>query len=449
MKIWKLIRKDLIILLSDKKALLIILLMPAILMTILGFALRGIFADTPVTNRVNVAIVKAYDAEADRLRFESSLKNSLFAGGMGPETVGELVGAAGKIDPEAIFFHEFLESDEVSELISYRIESEQKARELLDSGLISAIVTLPEHYLFDMRINLATPFRNEVNIEITTNPEASINGYIVESIMDAYSDAMSSAIIGKNVLIEAAMANGIGNEGFQGMEGIMEGIRHALESVRVEVADVALEGRNPISGEAYYAAAMLAMFVLFAAGHGGRMLLEEKEQYTYQRMSIAGITGMGILTGKILTVFLIALMQVAVMTAYSHYVLKVQWGDFLSVAMIGIAASAAVAGVGAAVAAAAWRSGNYKMADVFETAIIQVMALLGGSFFPLDLLPTALQNFSFLSLSGIILKAYQKTMMGYGMDAVLEYIGILAGIGAVFAVLAAAIMHGGRRSADA
>jgi ABC-2 type transport system permease protein len=156
MKIWKLIRKDLIILLSDKKALLIILLMPAILMTILGFALRGIFADTPVTNRVNVAIVKAYDAEADRLRFESSLKNSLFAGGMGPETVGELVGAAGKIDPEAIFFHEFLESDEVSELISYRIESEQKARELLDSGLISAIVTLPEHYLFDMRINLAT-----------------------------------------------------------------------------------------------------------------------------------------------------------------------------------------------------------------------------------------------------------------------------------------------------
>jgi hypothetical protein len=37
-------------------------------------------------------------------------------------------------------------------------------------------------------------------------------------------------------------------------------------------------------------------------------------------MSIAGITGMGILTGKILTcVPDLALMQVAVMTAYSHF----------------------------------------------------------------------------------------------------------------------------------
>ncbi|HWQ78115.1 MAG TPA: hypothetical protein VN381_04825 [Anaerovoracaceae bacterium] len=97
--------------------------------------------------------------------------------------------------------------------------------------------------------------------------------------------------------------------------------------------------------------------------------------------------------------------------------------------------------IGAALAAAAWRAGNYKMANIFETGVIQTMALLGGSFFPLDILPEALQHFSFLSLSGIVLKAYQKTMMGYGMADVLGYIGILAGIGAIFTALAVVIIR--------
>jgi hypothetical protein len=109
----------------------------------------------------------------------------------------------------------------------------------------------------------------------------------------------------------------------------------------------------------------------------------------------------------------------------------VQWGDFLSVAMIGIAASAAVAGV-----ARRWRRLPGGPATIKWQMYLKQPSFnhgaFGGSFFPLDLLPTALQNFSFLSLSGIILKAYQKTMMGYGMDAWVEYIGILAGIGAVF-----------------
>jgi ABC-2 type transport system permease protein len=443
------IGKDLKILFSDKKALIIILLMPVILMTILSFALKGIFMNDWEAGRVNIAVVKNYDAAADERRFAGALQNSLFSGGMGPEAVSELVAAGREVDPEALFFHDFLESEEVSEIISYRVESRQRAEELLESGEVSAVVTLPGSYLFNMKINLVTPFRNKVGISVITNPDASIDGYIVRSVMEAYSDAMSSIIIGKNVLIEAAVANESGDADFSGIEDVMEGIRAALESVRVEVEDIALEGTNPISSANYYAAAMLAMFVLFAAGHGGRMLLEEKDQYTFQRMSAAGVSRMWILAGKFFTVFLIALMQVAVMTVFSRIALKVQWGEILSVVLIGIAAAAAVAGVGAAVGAATYRTGNQRMASLFETVVIQSMALLGGSFFPLDIMPAALQHLSFLSLSGIVLSAYQKTMMGYGLDEVLGYIGILALTGAVFAAIAVILMRERREAVNA
>ncbi|HYE69143.1 MAG TPA: ABC transporter permease [Anaerovoracaceae bacterium] len=442
MKILSIIRKDLKMMLSDKKALSIVLLMPIILMVILSFALKGIFMDDWQASKVNIAVVKQYDAAADLKSFDDSLHNGLLAQGMGQGAAEELTSTSDDTDPENIFFNEFLGSSEVSDIISYRVETEATAIALLNNGEISAIVILPEKYLYNMKINLLTPFRNEVAIKVLTNPDANIDGQIVQSIMQAYSDSMSSVIIGKNVLIEAAMANNIGDNSFKGMETVMTGIMDALEAVQVEVNDVTLEGRKPISSSDYYAAAMMTMFILFAAGHGGRMLLEEKENSTYQRMMVAGTSRQGILAGKFLVVFIIALLQISTMTAFSSIVLNVVWGNFLSVAAIGIAAAFAVAGVGATVAAATYRAGNYKMANIFETGIIQTMALLGGSFFPIDILPDVFQKLSFLSLNGIALKAYQKTMMGYGLEAVLGYIAVLAGIGAVFAIFAVVILRG-------
>lgn len=449
MKIFSIIIKDLKILLSDRKALTIILLMPIILMVILSFALKGIFVDDWEAARVNIAVVKQYDADADKKSFDDALQGGLLEQGIGPDAAAELEKAGADTDPENIFFNEFLDSSEVSDIISYRIETEDKAKELLKSGEVSAVVLLPERYLYNMKVNLLTPFRNEVGIDVLTKPEASIDGQIVEAVMQAYSDSMASVIIGKNVLIEESMANNLGTGSFEDMEGVMTGIRDALADVQVQVEDMTLEGRKPVSSADYYAAAMLTMFILFAASHGGRMLLEEKENFTYQRMLTAGTSKSGILAGKFLVIFIIAVLQIMVMTIFSSFALKVEWGDFLSVCVIGVAAAFAVAGVGTTVAAATYRAGNYKMANIFETAIIQTMALLGGSFFPVDILPEAFQKLSFLSLNGIALKAYQKTMMGYGMESVMGYIAVLTGIGAVFALLAVIILKGRRDTANA
>ena len=428
--------------LSDKKALIIILIMPIILMVILSFALKGIFMENREAGKINIAVVRQYDAEAYRKSFEDALHNGLLARGMGQDAATELVSAGKDTDPENLFFQEFLDSDEISDIIAYRIETEKQSEKLLAAGEISAIVVLPEQYLYDMNVNLLTPFRNEVSIDVLTSTDAGISGRIVQSVMQAYSDTMSSVIIGKNVLIETALANDAGYESFTGMDSAITGIKDALGTVQVEMEAVTLEGRKPISSSDYYAAAMLTMFILFAASHGGRMLLEEKEHFTYQRMMVAGTSKRGILTGKFFVIFIIALLQITIMTAFSRFALKVMWGDFLSVALIGIAAAFSVAGVGAAVAAGTWRAGNFKMANIFETAIIQTMALLGGSFFPIDILPSAFQKLSFLSLNGIALKAYQKTMMGYGTEDVLGYLAVLAGIGVVFAMIAAIILRG-------
>lgn len=443
MKVIRIITKDLKTILSDKKALAVILIMPLVLMVILSSALKGTFisGDVGDMTKIRIAVVKQYDRDSDSQRFDSTLSGGFLAQGMGDEAAEDLRTSSDDVDPEEIFLEDFLGSEEVSEIIAYRIEKEDKALELLKSGEVSAVVLLPDNFVYDMKINLLTPFRNKVDIRVLTHPDRSISGQVVQSVVEAYSDTMTSVVIGKNVLIEAAMEQDLAGDGFKGMKEAMDGIIKVMESIRINIDDIALEGRKHISSSDYYAVAMLTMFILFAASHGGRMLLEEKENITYQRMIIAGTPRLGILAGKFFTVFLIALLQIAIMIAFSHYALKVQWGSTTPILLISLSAAFAVAGIGGALAAATYRAGNYNMASIFEAAVIQTMALLGGSFFPIDIMPSIFQKLSFLSVNGLALKAYFKIMMGYGTADVIGYIAILAGIGVVFALFSVLLLR--------
>ena len=451
MKVINIIAKDLKIILSDKKALVVILMMPLILIVILSSALKGTFVSGGNSNRakVDIAVVKQYDGVKDSQRFMDTLSGGFLVQGMGEEAAEELKTSSNDVDPEEIFFKDFLGSEEVEKIIGFRIEEENRARELLKSGEVSAVVLLPEDFIYDMKINLLTPFRNNVDIRILTHPDRNINGMIVESVIGAYSDAMSSIVIGKNVLIEAAMEHDLGNDGFSDMKGVMDDITEVMENTRVEVASMTVEGRRQITSFDYYAVAMMTMFILFAAGHGGRMLLEEKDNITYQRMIMAGTPKLGILAGKFFTIFLIALLQMSVMITFSGLVLKVQWGSIAPVILTSLSAAFAIAGIGAAIASATYRAGNYKMANIFETVIIQGMALLGGSFFPIEVMPSIFRKLSFLSLNGVALKAYIKIMMGYGMNDILGYVAILASIGTIFALISVLIIKEKEGMSDA
>jgi len=252
---------------------------------------------------------------------------------------------------------------------------------------------------------------------------------------------MSSVIIGKNVLIESVSANDLGQSGYDNMEEIMEGMSSLMKGISINIENTVVEGRESVTSSEYYAVAMMSMFILFAAGQGGRMLLEEKDNQTYQRMVIADISKTHILAGKFFTVFLIASVQILIMIAFSYFALKVKWKDFSSIFIISITSAFAVAGLGIFIGSLTYSMGNYKLANTFENVIIQIMALLGGSFFPLDLLPDVIQKLGFLSLNGVALKAFLKIILGYSIRDISKNILTLAITGTIFTILALIIFN--------
>jgi ABC-2 type transport system permease protein len=403
-------------------------------MTILSMALKGSFMSSDDTGmeKIPVALVKQYDKGADSEIFVKTLEERLKINISGDE-----------VNPEEMFFDDFLGNPEVSKLIDYRVEEENRAKDLLNEGEISAIIILPDKYIYDMKISLLTPFRNNADLKVLTHPDRPVAGEIVTSLMEAYTNTMSSVIIGKNVLIESASANDIGGDGFDNIDEIMEGMADLVAGTNVNIDNVTVEGRRSIKSSEYYAAAMMTMFLLFAAGQGGRMLLEEKDNQTYQRMVIADISKTHILAGKFIVIFLIASLQIFIMLAYSHFALKVKWGNMIPILVLSTASAFSVAGLGIFIASLTYRAGNYRLANAFENVIIQVMAFVGGSFFPIDVMPEVIRRMSFISLNGVALKAYLKIIVGYNLADILKHVSILAITGILLTLIGVVIFNKG------
>ncbi|SKC81389.1 ABC transporter permease [Maledivibacter halophilus] len=445
MKIIDILRKDLKIVLSDRKALITMIFMPIILSTILGFALSGSFmssGDRDIS-KFNIAIVKNYNIDEELKKVNEELTRGMIGENLNKEEKSNLIKVSNELDIESIFFDEFLGSKKIKRIVNYRIEDEKTSRKLLEKGKVSAVVILPEDFIYDMIINFLTPFRNIVKIDMIGNPEYSIGFQIVEDIMNGFTDRISSIIIGKNVFLETVLEKDVGKRAFEDIETIKNKITNNIGNIEVDINYVTLNGKKTISSFGYYGAAMATMFILFAAGYGSKTLLEERDNMTYQRMVIAGISKWKMTIGKFFVIAIVALLQISIIILYSSIFFKVSWGNIGLIFLISICTVFSVAGLGIMIAGATFKAGNYKITIAFQSIIIQIMALIGGSYIPLETLPEYIQKISILSINGIALKSYLKCMMGYGIGELKLYLLLLLAMGVIFIFFGIILLRNG------
>ncbi len=445
MNILSIILKDLKIILSDKKALAIRIAMPIILTAILSMALAGAFTEIGNSEKINISIVKEYSKEDGIKNTKKLLNNDLIVENLNKDNLVNLEDSIDKMDPEKIFFDDFLGSNEVSEVINYEVASKKEACDLLNSKQISAIVILPQDYIFNMYTNLLTPFRNEINIKVITHPDMNLEGKIVGGIVNGFSDMISSMIISKNVFIQTTLQNNLDSTVFNDLDNIIEDFVNEIDNKDIDIKDVKVRGKKPISSHGYYSIAMTTMFILFAAATGGKLLLKESDNKTYQRMIMSGTSKWNILVGKFCSVYVLAVIQIAIMIIFTSLVMKVNWGKFINVITITLIVTFSIAALGVFLAVLTYKVGNYKMADVFGNVVIQFMALLGGSFIPIEIMPGFIRNLSNFTINGLALKSYMKNMMGYPINDIFILLLGLIVIGVILILISLYIFKDEKR----
>lgn len=421
-----LIIKDIKNILYDRKTLAMILLMPIVLMSILGAALQGVFNEEESSmgiNPIDIAIVKEYDVQLEISKFQGFLTSG-FMGEMETEI------DYNDVNPEKIFFEDFLNNKDIKEMIRYQVVDRKQGEILINENKIAAMIVLPKNYIYNTYVNMISPGRNGVSIEVVKNLENQFSADIVEMLITGFSDVMNSMVAKKMVMIDAFISEELSMDH---IDKISSSFTNSMDTeVKVDIKEVT--GEKGLSSFQYYSVAIMTMFLLYAASIGGKALIDEKKDSTLQRLEVAGKSISMIAISNFFRIMLIAIIQSLVMIIYSRLVISVRWGDLLTVISGLLSSAFAVGGLGALVSVITLVTDRYYVANIFEFGVINLMALIGGSFIPVEILPKALQKISFIAINGNAIHIYLNAMKFRPLEENSQYIIILVCMGIIFLI---------------
>ncbi len=398
MRFIELAKKDVLLMLRDRKALMIVVVMPFILTAILGGALGGMFREptSAIGGGFNLMVAN--------------------------EDKGEIGGHVAEV----------FQADNLKKLLTPKpVATRDEALAAIDRKEAQVAVIIPAD--FSERVLKGEP----AAIEVYQHPDSPLRGSIVQSIATAVTDNLSAIQTATTTGVElwvkggflrpqdlAAAANALAGQ----LQAV--GAQAGLQQVKYE----AIEPRKGVSAFQYYAAAMAVMFCLFATtSSGAKSFLLEREDGTLPRLLTTPTPRWQIVGGKLVGTFMTALIEMVTMIVATALVFRVSWGHSpLALAIMILAVSVSSSGIAVFIAAI---SKNSKVADLVSMIFIQMSALIGGSMVPLSVLPEGAKKVSLFTFNGIANNAFVSIMEGQPLSAIVAPALILVAAGLALALI--------------
>lgn len=430
---FNLLLKDIKNIVYDRKTLALIIIMPVVLMSILGAALKDMFSESSDSgiSMIEIGVVKEYDYAFERSKFEGFLASGFF-----PIDLEEI--DLEDMNPEKIFFEDFLGNEEVGKALNYSLVTKEEGEKLLGEDQISALFVLPKNYVYNSYMSFIGPGRNRIEIETIKNTQKQFSADIAGQILDGFLNSMNNIIAKKTVVVENIIKYELAVDE---MDGFIDFMSSNGDEEGMDISVKEMIGGDSLNSFQYYSFAIMTMFLLYAASIGGKALIEEKNEYTLQRLEVAGIGILTVALSNLFRIMIIAILQSTIMIGFSKAVLSVNWGDLQSVVLTVLCSSFAVGGLGMLVSMITLVTDRYYVANVFEFGVVQLMALVGGSFLPIEILPEFLQKVNFIALNGTTLKMYLNGAAYKPLIESLGYILLLLGTGLVYILFSLLILH--------
>jgi ABC-2 type transport system permease protein len=172
------------------------------------------------------------------------------------------------------------------------------------------------------------------------------------------------------------------------------------------------------------------MFILINCIMSGALgLIHERRHHTLDRLLISPLSRGTILSGKILGVYLLGVMQAVVIFGFGA-VVGVPMGNLGGVVLVTLVFILVGCSLGLLIAALVRREENVQL---LGGPVALVMAALGGGMFPVEMAPSWMQWLALLFPTGWAMQAYHRLMWdGASVLTVLPNLLILAAFAVVF-----------------
>lgn len=375
-------RKDALVMMRDKTALLVMLAMPLALIFILGSALGSI-------------------GQGDSLDIDVAIVNE-DAGDTGQKFVDGLTG-----------------SEEIGALFNIDVRDDaDEVRTAVEKGDLTAALVIPR----DLSDKIAAG--EPVGLEVLQDPGSKVAAGIWAGVVRAGVSNASAQIIAVHALQEAASAGGQPPGTAPGGGAAPQMPQLSFDAVAVKEIEARVE--KQISMISYYSAGMTGMFLLFGSMFGAFSFVKERREQTLARMLSTPASKLAIVGGKAIGVLLIGAGQFLVLLVGTKVLFGVDWGDNIpAVLLVGLAETVAAAGLAMTLASL---GKSERAIGGIAPAAIMLFAATGGSMVPTEQLP------SFLLPVQVVSPVYWTVDGLLGLMRGAPVADVLPGVGAVLAI---------------
>jgi ABC-2 type transport system permease protein len=149
-------------------------------------------------------------------------------------------------------------------------------------------------------------------------------------------------------------------------------------------------------------------FSLFSINAAAATILQEKEDGTFRRLLIAPVRKYALLGGKLLAQFLLTLLQLFVLFAVGYFAFHINVGSWPAVILLLIGSSFAATGLGILLVSIVK---TRRQLNPIVTLVVLVTSAIGGSWWPLYIEPTWMQNIAKLGITAWAIEGLNGVML--------------------------------------
>ena len=358
-------QKDLRQFVNDRRALVMSVLIPFFLMLIIG-TVFGSFSSTGSTSKVEVPI---------------------FVGDQGA-VAQQMVQAL----------------QQASNLTLEMETSAADARKPVENGDRPAAIIIPAG------VSDAIQQGKAASIVVVTSPSSQdYRAVVVESTVQNIVQNFTAARIAGQVAADAVQSNGgtadaatVASQASQ--QAAAQLAKQPLLSVQPEKATSSTHDSSYNQVVPGYA----IMFALFAVGGGIESILQEKEAGVWKRLLIAPISRWSLLGGKLLARFIIAVGQIGLLFIAGRIFFGINVGSIPGVILLIVTTALATTALGMLLVSVVKTRAQLQPVT---TVVVLAFSALGGSWWPLFLMPNWLQQLAKVTLNGWAMIGFNNLMI--------------------------------------
>ncbi|MEA3321614.1 MAG: ABC transporter permease [Bacillota bacterium] len=381
------IKKDLLHLLRDKKEVLILLAMPFVLITILGFAL-GSNSSEEITLNAQVAVVDQGNLQTDLKKFNEWMLSE----NIPDQARTQILEAAEQTSlPELLV--DTVMKEELQDLLKVKEETDLEAT--LNNDEFAGVLQFPEGLRVETWKGQFFNQETTKELQLYLNEDKGLEASVISDVVENFTNQMRL----QTVLTREAQQTNQAPPEFE-----------AVAQVTGET--VTVDGKVPVDSFGYFAIGMSTMFALYVVSFVAGYAYYEKATFVYDRILLTNTNPWMYASSKWFSAVLICFLQLCALYGLAAIIYQVIWSDILAFLAITLFFSFVVGSMAVLITALNYRFETQRVSTMFSGFLVSVFAFLGGSFVPWNEVSDTMVTIASFTPNGAALQGYLKILSG-------------------------------------